>query len=318
MQNAESRMWDAGFGMVISHHEIGGPTKMEVLEPLDITSWQGPFPAEIVAKAADALESGKLLYAPRLPFDLSESERRFLSPDCLDGESKNVSFRPDSGVLKGTHCGGVDRNELLALLRRYHHCAADLLKALCPAYTDHLIAGFTSFRPVEIAGRATSWRHDDTRLHVDAFPSRPMQGLRILRIFTNVNPRTPRVWRVGERFERAAAKFLPGIRPPLPGKAALLHRLGIIKGHRTEYDHYMLGIHDRMKADYAYQSQVSQVEVAIAPGTTWACFTDSVSHAAMSGQFAFEQTFYLPVTAMQDPNRSPLRVLERLVGRKLA
>ncbi|HYW38823.1 MAG TPA: Kdo hydroxylase family protein [Terriglobales bacterium] len=291
---------------------------MEILEPLDITFWQGPFSPEIVAKAADALETGKLLYAPQLPFELSQAERRFLSPDCLDGKSKNVSFRPSSGVLRGTRCQGPERNELLAMLQHYYNRASDLLQALCPTYANYLTPGFTSFRPAEIAGRATSWRHDDTRLHVDAFPSRPMQGRRILRVFTNVNPQMPRVWRVGEIFEQVAANFLPGIKPPRPGTASLLYWLRIVKGRRTEYDHFMLGIHDRMKADQAYQSQVSQMQLAIPPGTTWACFTDSVSHAAMSGQFAFEQTFYLPVSAMRDPERSPLRVLERLVGRKLA
>jgi hypothetical protein len=291
---------------------------MEILEPLDITFWQGPFSPEIVAKAADALETGKVLYAPQLPFELSQAERRFLSPDCLDGKSKNVSFRPSSGVLRGTSCRGPERNELVAMLQRYYNRASDLLQALCPTYVNYLTPGFTSFRPAEIAGRATSWRHDDTRLHVDAFPSRPMQGLRILRVFTNVNPQMPRVWRVGEIFEQAAANFLPRIKPPRPGSASLLYWLRIVKGRRTDYDHYMLGIHDRMKADQAYQSQVSQMQLAIPPGTTWACFTDSVSHAAMSGQFAFEQTFYLPVSAMRDPERSPLRVLERLVGRKLA
>ncbi len=291
---------------------------MEILETLDITSWQGPFSPEIVAKAADTLETGKLLYAPQLPFELSEAERRFLSPDCLDGKSKNVSFRPHSGVAKGTRCQGAERDELLGMLQRYCNRASDLLQALCPTYGNHLTPGFTSFRPAEIAGRATSWRHDDTRLHVDAFPSRPMQGLRILRVFTNVNPRMPRIWRVGESFEQAAAKFLPGIKPPRPGTASLLHWLRIVKGRRTGYDHFMLGIHDHMKADQGYQSQVPQMQLAIPPGTTWACFTDSVSHAAMSGQFAFEQTFYLPVSAMKNPERSPLRVLERLVGRKLA
>jgi hypothetical protein len=290
---------------------------MEILEPLDITSWQGPFSSEIVAKAADALETGKLLYASQLPFELSEGERHFLSPDCLDGKSKNVSFRPGSGVLKGTRCQGSERDELLGMLQRYYNRASDFLKALCPAYSDHLRPGFTSFRPAEIAGRTTSWRHDDTRLHVDAFPSRPMQGLRILRVFTNVNPRMPRVWRVGEKFEQAAANFLPEIKPPRPAAASLLYWLRITKGRRTGYDHYMRGIHDRMKADQSYQSQVSQTQLAIPPGTTWACFTDSVSHAAMSGQFAFEQTFYLPVSAMKDPERSPLRVLERLTGRTL-
>jgi len=291
---------------------------MEILESLDIASWQGPFSSGIVAKATDALESGRLLYAPQLPFGLLPGERQFLSSDCLDGKSKNVSFRPDSGVMKGTGYEGAERDKLLGMLQRYYTSASTLLEALCPGYRDHLRPGFTSFRPAEIAGRAASWRQDDTRLHVDAFPSRPMQGLRILRVFTNVNPQTPRVWRVGEKFELAAANFLPGIKPPRPWTASLLYGLRIIKGRRTEYDHYMLGIHDHMKADENYQSQVSQMRLAIPPGTTWACFTDLVSHAAMSGQFAFEQTFYLPVGAMKDPERSPLRVLERFVGRTLA
>lgn len=187
---------------------------MEILEPLDITSWEGPFPPEILKRAADALETGKLLYAAQLPFELSEFESRFLSPGCLDDKSKNVSFRPESGVLRGTCCEGRERDELLSMLKRYYTRATALLKALCPEYGDHLRAGFTSFRPAEIAGRSTSWRHDDTRLHVDAFPSRPMQGLRILRVFTNVNPQTPRIWRVGETFEHAAVNFLPQIKPP--------------------------------------------------------------------------------------------------------
>jgi len=43
-----------------------------------------------------------------------------------------------------------------------------------------------------------------------------------------------------------------------------------------------------------------------------------VSHAAMSGQYQLEQTFLLPIGAMREPQRSPLRVLERLKGRRLA
>lgn len=293
-------------------------TGSEILETLDVTSWQGPIPRESVGKAADALETGKLLYVPHLPFELSAQERRFLSEVYLDGKSKNISFRPGSSVLRGTRCQGPERDALLGMLERYYVQSAGLLKALVPEYGPHITPGFTSFRPAEIVGRATSWRHDDTRLHVDAFPSRPMQGQRIIRVFTNVNPRMPRHWRVGEPFERVAARFVPGIRPPLPGSSWLLYRLRIVKGRRTGYDHFMLGIHDRMKADQSYQSDVSQTAIAFPTGASWACFTDSVSHAAMSGQFAFEQTFYLPAGAMKDPESSPLRVLERLVGRKLA
>ena len=79
----------------------------------------------------------------------------------------------------------------------------------------------------------------------------------------------------------------------------------------------MLGIHDRMKADADYQSQAPKAQLAFPPGATWACFTDRVSHAALSGQFVLEQTFYLLVNAMQYPQRTPLRVLERLLGRAL-
>jgi hypothetical protein len=289
----------------------------ELLESVDVTSWHGAIPSGTGAEATDALETGRILYAPKLRFGLSEAEQRFLSPDYLQGKSKNVSFRPASGALGGTHCQGSERDGLLGMLQRYYACSSDLLRALVPEYKDHLSPGFTSFRPAEIVGRATSWRRDDTRLHVDAFPSRPLQGLRILRVFTNINPGRPRIWRVGEPFEQVAARFAPGIKPPFPGSSWLLHRLHIVKALRTEYDHFMLGIHDQMKADQNYQSQVSQTELAFPPGATWACFTDSVSHAAMSGQFALEQTFYLPVSAMKDPERSPLRVLERLTGHRM-
>jgi hypothetical protein len=46
-------------------------------------------------------------------------------------------------------------------------------------------------------------------------------------------------------------------------------------------------------------------------------FSDVVSHAAMSGQHAFEQTYHLPVNSMMDPSRAPLRILENLLNREL-
>jgi len=282
-----------------------------MLAEIAITGWSASVPG-----IAEALETGKVLFAPRLPFALSELEHRFLTPACLDGKSKNISYRPASGVLNGA-AASLDREALIGMLRRYYEHASVLVDGLCPEYHGKWSAGFTSFRPAEIAGRTTSWRKDDTRLHVDAFPSRPLQGLRIVRVFSNVNPSQPRMWRVGEPFEQVAKTFLPKIGGAFPGSAWLLHALRVTKTRRTPYDHLMLGIHDGMKADEAYQRGCAQESLAIPPGATWACFTDSVSHAAMSGQFAFEQTFYLPVEAMHDASRSPLRVLERMTGKRL-
>src|SRR6202030_2916577 len=173
---------------------------------------------------------------------------------------KNVSFRPNIRALHGTNCEGPDHEALLQMLRRYYTQARELVGSLCPSYRDHLTDGFTSFRPAEIAGRASSWRKDDTRLHVDAFPSRPLQGQRILRIFTNVNPQAPRIWRVGEPFEQVASTFVPEIRPPFPGSSWLLKRMQIVKSRRPRYDHVMLAIHAGIKADERYQSEASQAE----------------------------------------------------------
>ena len=63
-----------------------------------------------------------------------------------------------------------------------------LVSGLLPGYAAALQRARTSFRPAEIAGRAYSPRHDDRLLHVDAFPTRPMAGRRILRVFSNVAP----------------------------------------------------------------------------------------------------------------------------------
>jgi hypothetical protein len=37
----------------------------------------------------------------------------------------------------------------------------------------------------------------------------------------------------------------------------------------------------------------------------------------LSATHALEQTFYLPIAAMADPEQSPLRMLERLAGRSV-
>jgi hypothetical protein len=72
-----------------------------------------------------------------------------------------------------------------------------------------------------------------------------------------------------------------------------------------------------MKADEAFQKESPQSRVDLPAGSTWMAFTDQVSHAATNGQYQLEQTFLLPVDVMGEPERSPLRVLERLKGRPL-
>ena len=283
---------------------------------LDIATWRPAVPPADTERYARELEAGAVLVLPRLPFTLLADERRFLDVRWSDGRAKNISL--DGPAIKGAQGAVPDLAALARMIGRFAGDASALVAALFPRYAPHLKRARTSFRPHAAAGRAVSWRKDDTRLHVDAFPSRPNWGERILRVFCNVNPHgEDRIWRVGEMFEAMARQFLPRIRASLPGEAVALAALGVTKGRRSEYDHLMLGLHDQAKADTAYQAQCAQREVRFAPGTTWICFSDQVMHAASVGQFMLEQTTHLPLSALYEPERSPLAVLERISGRRL-
>lgn len=264
-----------------------------------------------------ALEAGKLLYFPRLPFIFSKSEKRFLTPEIRDPKTRNISL-DIQGRLKGALGDAAAQEELAAMIARFRAQAEGLIDSLLPRYTGALRVAPTSFRPSQVESRAQSWRADDKRLHVDAFPSRPNYGERILRVFTNVNPAgVARVWRVGEPFEDVARRFLPRAKPYRRWQAKALNALHVTKSLRSEYDHLMLQLHDGMKADLDYQKQAPQATVPFPPGSVWICFSDQTSHAVMSGQFMMEQTLHLPAARQYDTEASPLAILTRLTGRQL-
>lgn len=266
--------------------------------------------------AARLLEHGSVVLIPDLDFDTAGFEDVMFA-EVSDGATKNVSYSRKTGELKGTTAEGEVRAKLREIVARYSHWAEDLVREVLPAYAEGLEVGRTSYRP-RAADHNLSKRKDDRRLHVDAFPSTPLQGRRILRVFRNVNPNgEARHWRVGEPFAEHVSRFLPRAKPMAPGQALVMETLRITKGRRTPYDHLMLQLHDQSKEDDAYQAAAPCEHVDFPPGATWMVFTDGVVHAAMGGRYAFEQTFYLPISAMVDPPASPLRTLERLTGKAL-
>ncbi|MCE5316609.1 MAG: Kdo hydroxylase family protein [Parachlamydia sp.] len=287
-------------------------------ETLNISSWEAVIPAEMQNRASEALENGKILYFPSLPFSLSQEELLLLSPEKTDPKSKNISYDLQQDRVGGALCTEEESRHLKTMISRYAHQSRRLMEALIPHYSPYLFQGKTSLRTVEILGRRASFRKDDTRLHVDSFPSNPVRGRRILRMFTNINPDgKPRVWRAGEPFDDVVRKMGPRTSSPIPGTALLLKLLRITKGVRTPYDHYMLQIHDRMKRDLQYQKNVPQEEIQFPAGSSWIVYTDQVSHAAMSGQHVLEQTFYMPVNGLRNPETAPLSVLEQFFKRQL-
>lgn len=281
-----------------------------------IASWDLGAPTD--ASWQRVVEQGRVLYCPALAFDLEPGEKRYLDPSYSDEKRKSIYIRPGHEGVLGTAAGAADRAALLRMLKRYETSSMRLLAQLFPSYVGKMRAASTSLRPRPIGSgdAALSWRKDDTRLHVDAFPSNPTNGMRILRVFTNLGT-MPRVWRVGPPFETMARYFMPRIRAPLPGSSRLLHALRITKRPRSAYDHTMLRLHDSAKADLEYQQSCEQLTFAFAPGSSWICFSDQVMHAAMSGQFMMEQTVHVPPTALAYPDDSPLGILERLSGKRL-
>jgi hypothetical protein len=290
---------------------------MGVLHHFPDTAWAGGDGAPTRGVEA-LLEAGGVLVFPSLRFELQPGERRFLNAAYADPAAKNISLRMHDELRGAVLRTGEEHEALRAMLVRFRDQAEALTARLFPHYAGSTRRGNASFRPVQVEGRVTSWRKDDTRLHVDAFPSNPMRGTRLLRVFTNVHPAgAPRRWKIGEPFAALAARYVPQIGRPLPGAAWLLAALHVTKSRRSEYDHIMLQLHDRMKADLDYQRHAPQQQVDFAPGTTWVCYSDQVLHAVLGGQFMFEHTQYLEPSQQLDPQTSPLRVLEALTGRPL-
>ena len=270
-----------------------------------------------VDSAAARLEAEGILILTGRPFELTAAEAVLLTPDLSSAGVKNISLSPD-GDLRGANAGAGETAILTDLLKRYALWSQALLLGIAPHYGPALDRGRTSFRPRAVEEAQLSPRKDDRRLHVDAFASQPTAGRRILRVFSNLNPcGEARLWQVGEPFEAYARRWLGAARRPWPGESWAMEHLGITKSRRTAYDVLMLGLHDAAKLDATYQREALRRDLAFAPGDAWIVFTDQVVHAAIRGRYALEQTFYLPVSAMESPDTSPLRILERLSGRRL-
>jgi 3-deoxy-D-manno-oct-2-ulosonic acid (Kdo) hydroxylase len=266
------------------------------------------------------LEHGGLIEFPAMGFEIAPGERDLIDMGVVSPKSKNVSLGP-GGAVRGTTLDDTGQARMGQMLARFVAYAENIVQTLLPSYADALSTRRTSFRPGAVETRVLSPRRDDRRLHVDAFPSNPTQGRRILRVFCNVNPvGSPRVWNVGELdFENFAKLYVDRLSGgPSPLAAWAMAATGLTRGQRSRYDQAMLELHDFAKLDEAFQAQTPRSRIEFPAGAAWIVFSDSVLHAALSGQHLLEQTFLLPIDAMAEPEMSPLETLRRLTGRALA
>jgi len=277
----------------------------------------------------EQLEQGQILFFSAFPYELPEADRAFLLQQRR-GESKlhkNVSYQPARDRLNGFDGDAAAARRMHQVMRRYSAQTAEFLRRLLQPYADRWSLDFASFRPFEEEGRALPLHKRNDLLHVDAFPSRPTRGGRILRVFTNLHPAKPRVWLTTDRFTKLAERFAldAGLRQIAAGGSLgqrvlrpLARMLGLAEGKRSAYDRFMLRFHDYLKESASFQAGCRKIRSEFPPLATWLVFTDGVPHAVLSGQFALEQTFIIPASALVAPRHAPIRVLEELCGRSLA
>lgn len=287
--------------------------RLYTIDSSSITALSNPIRDNTVK----ALESGQVIYFPHYSFLPHETEKKLLNKSVLHPKHKNISYDLRHKKIAGLSASLSPEFPRLmtAFMHRFAEYSKELLDTLIPHYSQDLIWGRTSYRPAEIKNRKTSPKKDDTRLHVDAFPSTPVNGHRILRVFCNVNPHgATRNWELGEPFPEVLAKFAKTIPPYSALRAKLLLWVKATKTLRSPYDHVMLNLHDQMKLNTDYQRTVDKQRFDFPAESTWIVFTDQVSHAALGGQYLLEQTFYLPVTAMKQPELSPFRLIEQTIN----
>jgi hypothetical protein len=276
-------------------------------------------------KACAFLERGGIIFFPKSPFAPSPEDQSFLltQKQLEAGYHKNICYRPLEDRVTGVKANsGTDVERLRKVLRAYSQSVTEFLHTFLAPYTRNWQYDFASFRPLEEKGRKLRLRARNDLLHVDSFPTRPVFGNRIFRVFTNINPELERVWRTSDTFETLAHGFKNQVNPPsetnspslrdLPGIKQLGDLLGFKSNASSAYDKWMLNFHNFLKENSQFQATARKDIWRFPPGSSWMVFTDMVSHSVLSGQHALEQSYIVSKDDQVVPELAPVNILKRV------
>ena len=207
----------------------------KVLKSAGLAGWTAPETGLRRRRCARARATSCLL--PDLRFAIERNEEALLFTPSILGSSKNASFDPVTGRAGRHDSGGSGRWSALQSLH------APLQRIGRRRWSPRSAAGVrqigwsrgASFRPAEIAGAPDDAGGRTTRgCTWTAFRRRRPGGRRILRVFSEREPRGPRAIVAARRRLRrgrvAASRRSCGM--PLPGSRALL-RAGCASRRRT-------------------------------------------------------------------------------------
>lgn len=280
---------------------------------------------------SDELERGRIVVFPECPIDLPpEADLSFLReemPKVLN--LKNVSYHPEVDRIIGIKGQREVVGRTQAILKAHSQRAQAFLGRSISSLSRQWLIGTSSFRPMQEKGRHLSAHASNELVHVDAGAYGATHGDRIIRFFVNVNPVEDRVWITKGAFPELYRRF--GERAGVGrrnGNESYL-REGLLDRMRTAtvaalsavvppaklldsspYDREMRRFHNFMKDTPEFQStREGHEEFRFKPFTSWMVFTDMVSHACISGQHAFVDTFVVPLGNCRLPEQAPINIL---------
>jgi hypothetical protein len=280
------------------------------------------------------LEAGDIVFFPETPISIPSSDLEFLIGHQQVGGTyhKNIAYRPLEDRITGFDAQDANiADRLRAIMRRYSDDVINFLRSFLAPYQARWRVDYASYRPEEEEGRDLTLRKRNDLLHTDAFPTRPTHGDRILRFFNNINPQRTRNWITTDTFDvlvenMRAGKLNGSSSVPLPssmqmsGAKRALAAVGFgalapsLK--RSPYDEFMMRFHNYLKENSSFQQNCPKQHWEFPPGSSWMVYTDMVSHAVLSGQFALEQTVIVSRQVMVTPEKSPYGVLAKFVAVK--
>jgi hypothetical protein len=279
----------------------------------------------------DALEAGQVVYFAKCPIALpTERDLDWLRGGLDAGlKAKNLSYHPESDSVPRFEADAETRIRVENLLRAHGKRVAEFWYRSVPDFIRGCTFGTTSFRPVEEQGRNLKARSSNELVHIDAGAYGATDGARILRFFVNVHPTRDRLWGTKGSFEELMQRHPPlwaaakGGKRRVPVEKGPLDRLysGVVAGasrvyplfrviDSSPYDRSMRRIHNYMKETPSFKNDRSGYqEIRFPPLSAWMVFTDGISHAALTGQYALVSTALIPLQNCRRFERTPYGIL---------
>lgn len=288
---------------------------------------------------SDVLERGSIAQFPKSPVPIPSDEDLIFFREELPGmlTLKNISYHPEADQVRGldgADAAAVER--VTRVLVKLSDDITDFLSNHAPILTEDWTVGTCSFRPLQEKGRNLKPHASNELVHIDAGAYGATNGDRILRFFINVNPSEDRVWATKGTFPDVYERFGDEAhirRDDKVGSGYLRKkpwdhlRTGLLNGiaaaglpmakvlDSSPYDRVMRKFHNYMKDTPSFQqSQTGHQEFRFPPFSAWMVFTDMVSHASLSGQFAFIHTSIVRLENCRIPELAPFNILRESAG----